>query len=130
MGIMASIIESISRQEGVDVRVASDEIKYRIYKLTLIEIQRMLSNDEVARVSLSAIKTALNDVENGFIYLLNRPKVKKGDIRMVMQRLIDARAYSGTALTELRTNGKKFGYHQAIGRCKLLIAEINQQLGP
>lgn len=126
-----SIIERIAQAQGIyDIGAISDEIKYRLYKLTLKEIQRMLESDDIASASLPAIKRALNEIENGFLYLLNRPKVNKRDIRIVMPKLIDAKAYLGSALTELRTKGKgkTFEYFRALGRCKLLVAEINQDL--
>jgi hypothetical protein len=126
-----SIIEQIVQDQGIyKLEAAPDERKFWIYKLALKEIEHILMAEEIAGPSLSSIKTALNDIENGFLYLLNRPKVNKRDIRIVMPKLFAAKGHVTTALTELGRggSGKRFEYSLALSNCKLLIVEINQQL--
>ncbi len=122
-----SILERISEES------APDKTKLEIYKLMLVEIGETLKSEDIAKRSILEIKTALNDVENGFIDLLNSPQISKKDardIKIVKLKLIRASSHLNTAVEELgkKRKTKTYKYFRSIKWCKFLIAEINQQL--
>jgi len=125
-----SIIDRVAESQNVaDIQTASDELKFRVYKLTLSEVEQILRAEDIAKASLLAVKTALNDIHNGFLDLSARPnKVNKKDINAIMLKLEDADAGLEFAIAELVTKGKTKDHFLALKACKRLIFEINQRL--
>src|SRR5213593_1433875 len=89
-----SIIERVAKVADVDnLEAASDEIQFKVYKLTLIEIQRMLLEQDIPKATLLAMKQALNETKKGFYALRTRNSINTEDIKKVTLNLIDAEAY-------------------------------------
>jgi hypothetical protein len=119
------IIDRVAQSHNIaDVKTASDILKFWVYKHVLIEVEQILRAEDIARASLLEVKTALNDVHNGFLDLSARPnKVNKRNINAVIPKLEDADAHLQFAI-----KGKTIEHLRALRACKRLIFEINQRL--
>ena len=127
-----SIVARVAQSRNiVDVKTASDIIKFWVYKHALIEVEQILRAEDIAKASLLEVKTALNDIHNGFLDLRARPnRVNKRDINAVTPKLEDADALLQFAIAELANTkkGKTIEHFRALRACKRLIFDINQRL--
>jgi hypothetical protein len=121
------IIEETSFAYGYrDFERASDQEKFEVYKLTLSEVFKALSNN-LAREFLEEIQDSLEAMESGFYDLINRT-FQDWDLTKVLPILIEARSYLSSALWAEDNYGRNPDFFKYLGFCRMKINELIQHL--
>lgn len=121
------IIEETSFAYGYgDFDRVADQVKFEVYKLTLSEVFKALTNN-FARGYLEEIQEGLEAMENGFYDLINRA-FQDWDLTNVLPILIEARSFLNSALWIEDNFGRNPDFFKYHGFCRMKINELIQHL--
>ena len=139
-GQLAVIIETIARNEGVNLLTASLEAHLYIYALTFAEVQRRLERGvaNFPAQSLQEIIDVFNYTFNAFNSLLNQPlqQMLHNDIFLARQLLVKAFGFANAAammLQAVSANTMPYFqmlpiYQQHLLNCSIHVVDINNQI--
>lgn len=127
-----NMVKRISLAYNVaDFHSAPDEMKLKIYKLTLMEIFTVLGQDlqNIPERYLDELKDGLHETINGFYSLSNTRIKDEVNIYKTLSSLMEANAYLLSAMTVLKEGkGKGVKYFRELQKCRVQVFEALQQL--